>query len=116
MQRESKKIGYVAFYEFDLKAAEKNVVIRKFNAADMEWLLFVVNNRRGVPLSETTDMYIGPVADDNVYQSIRLFETGILDEEDTIKRLKTEVLHDQWTFHTEKALSYIQFTEYQEVR
>ena len=61
-------------------------------------------------------MHIGPVADDNVYQSIRLFETAILSAEETVKRLKTEVLHDQWTFHTDKALSYIKFNGYREIR
>ena len=85
------------------------------DAADMEWLLFVVNNRRGLPFSESTDMHIGPVADDNVYQSIRFFETGIYNAEETVKRLKTEVLKDQWTFHTEKILSYCKFIEYREI-
>ena len=62
------------------------------------------------------DIHVGPVADDNVYQSIRFFETGILNAEETVKRLKTEVLHDQWTFHTAKALSYCHFENYKEVR
>ena len=61
-------------------------------------------------------MHIGPVADDNVYRSIRLFETGVLDAEETIKRLKTEVLQDQWTFHTAKMLSFVKFIESKEVR
>ena len=87
-----------------------------FDTADMEWLLFVVDNRRGVSYRETIDMHIGPVTDDNVYQSIRLFETGILNAEEAVKRLKTEVLHDQWTFHTQKALSYCRFTDYLEVK
>lgn len=116
MRRENKDKGYVAIYEFDFDAAKKNTVVRRFDAADMEWLLFVVNNRRGVPFDETVDMYIGPVADDNVYQSIRFFETGILNAEETVKRLKTEVLQDQWTFHTDKVLSYCKFIEYKEVR
>lgn len=116
MRRENKKIGYVAFYEFDMEAAQEDIVIQKFDTADMAWLLFVVNNRRGVPFEGSADMHIGPVADDTVYQSIRFFETGIYDAEETIKRLKTEALHDQWTFHTEKALSYCKFTAYQEVK
>ena len=116
MRRENKEVGYVAVYEFDYDTAKENTVIRKFDAADMAWLLFVVNNRRGEALSEIADMHIGPVADDNVYQSIRFFETGILSAEETVKRLKTEVLHDQWTFHTEKMLSYCKFIEYKEVR
>ena len=116
MRRENKDIGYVAIYEFDYDAAKENTVIQKFDHADMDWLLFVVNNRRGVPLAETIDMHIGPVADDNVYQSIRFFETGILNAKETVARLKTEILHDQWTFHTEKLLSYCKFMEYREVR
>ena len=76
----------------------------------------VADNRRGVPFTDAVDMHIGPVADDNVYQSIRFFETGILNAEETVKRLKTEVLHDQWTFHTEKILTYCQFIDFKEVR
>lgn len=116
MRRENKEVGYVSAYEFDYDAAKKHTAIRTFDAADMEWLLFVVNNRCGTPPAEAADMHIGPVADDNVYQSIRFFETGILNAEETVKRLKTEILHDQWTFHTEKALSYCSFIEYKEVR
>ena len=115
MRRENKIIGYVTVYDFDYEAAKENTVIREFNAADMTWLLFVVDNRRGIPFSELVDMHVGPVADDNVYQSIRFFETGIYDAEETVKRLKTEVLRDQWTFHTEKILSYCKFIEYKKV-
>ncbi len=116
MRREHKDTGYVAIYDFDYEAAVENTVIRKFDSADMEWLLFVVNNRRGVPFTEPVDMHIGPVADDNVYQSIRFFETGILNAEETVKRLKTEVLKDQWTFHTDKILSYCKYIEYRIVK
>lgn len=116
MRRENKTNGYVAVYEFDFEAASRNTVIRRFDTADMAWLLFVVNNRRGAPFEEPADMHIGPVADDNVYQSIRFFETGIYDAEETVKRLKTEVLHDQWTFHTGRILSYCKFIEYKEVK
>lgn len=111
MRRENKDTGYVALYEFDYDTARKNTLIHRFDTADMEWLLFVVANRRGQPFSEPVDMHIGPVADDNVYQSIRFFETGVYDAEETVKRLKTEVLHDQWTFHTDKMLSYLHFVE-----
>ena len=116
MRREGKDIGYVATYEFNYEAAKENTIIRKYDKADMEWLLFVVNNRRGVSLAEQVDMHVGPVADDDVYQSIRFFETGVLNAEETVKRLKTEVLQDQWTFHTDKMLSYCKFIEYKEVK
>lgn len=116
MRRENKTTGYVAAYEFDYEAAKANATIQIFEAANLEWLLFVANNRRGLPFPTPVDMHIGPVADDNVYQSIRFFETGVYDAEETVKRLKTEVLHDQWTFHTEKMLSYLRFIESKEFK
>ena len=116
MRRENKNIGYVSIYEFDFALAQKQMKICCFDKADMEWLQFVVNNRRGGMSEKMFDMYIGPVADDNVYRSIRLFETGVLDTDETVKRLGTEVLQDQLTFHTKNALSYIRFIDSKEIR
>ncbi len=116
MRRNNADIGYVSIYEFDLEKAKENLVIDEFKTADEIWLQFVVGNRRGESIEKTTDMHIGPVADDNIYQSIRLFETGAYDAEYTVKKLKTEVLHDQWTLHTDKALSYLKFKEFIEIR
>lgn len=116
MRREQSAIGYVSVYDFDIDAASDQITIQRFFAADMDWLQFVVQNRKGLPFEHAMDMHVGPVADDNVYQSIRFFETGVLNAEETVKRLKTEVLHDQWTFHTPKALSYCRFIDYKEVR
>ena len=116
MRRENADTGYVAIYEFDVEAAMKDTIVKRFESADMEWLMFVVKNRRGEYMNEPIDMHIGPVADDDVYQSIRLFETGVLDVESTVKRLKTEKLQDQWTFHTDKVLSYLCYVEHRIVK
>ena len=37
------------------------------------------------------------------------------DPDETVKRLKTEVLHDQWAFHTDRILSYLRFIRCEEV-
>ena len=116
MRRENKDIGYVSIYEFDYESAKKDTKIYKFSKADIEWLKFVTNNRKGLFSEKTVDMNIGPVADDNVYESIRFFETGILDAKQTVKRLKTEKLQDQWVFHTDRILKHIKFVEFKEVR
>lgn len=116
MRRKNTNIGYVSIYELDLMRAEEKMKIRRFERADMEWLMFVVGNRKGKVANTSFDMTIGPVADDNVYQSIRLFETGVLNAEDTVKRLKTEALHDQWTFHTMEMIEYCRFLRADEVR
>ena len=116
MRRENSSVGFVSRYNFDLEAAEKETLIQRYSQADMEWLNFVIGNRRGDKSIAMIDMHVGPVADDNVYRSIRLFETGVLDAEETVKRLKTEKLQDQWTFHTEKILSFVKFIDAKEIR
>ncbi|MBQ6052089.1 MAG: DUF3990 domain-containing protein [Clostridia bacterium] len=111
MRRLNTAEGFVSVYDFDYESAKKDTEILRFLTANEEWLKFVVANRNGEIPFQKADLVIGPVADDNVYRSIRLFETGVLDAEETVKRLKTEVLQDQWTFCSEKILSYLTFTE-----
>lgn len=115
MSREQTDRAYVSVYEIDLEEAKKQTDIFCFETADIEWLRFVVANRKGEGKPKAKDMHIGPVADDNVYRTIRLFETGVFDEAETLKRLKTEVLQDQWTFHSERMLSYLTFIEAKEI-
>ncbi len=116
MRRNNTNIGYVSIYEFDFEQAKKDLKIKRFETADEEWLNFVVKNRNGEKADDSADLHIGPVADDNVYQSIRLFETGAVDAEYTVKKLKIEVLHDQWTLHTDKILKYLTFVEAKEIK
>lgn len=116
MRRNNIPVGYVSIYELDLDMASKNIIIEKFDSANETWLDFVVNNRNGKISDNYTDMHIGPVANDNIYQTVRLFETGAYDAEYTVKKLKAEVLHDQWAFHTEKSLSYLHFVDSKEIR
>ena len=116
MRRQNTDIGYVSVYEFDFEAARETLSVNRFEQADAQWLHFVAGNRRGEAMDAVWDLSIGPVADDNVYQTIRLFETGAYDAEYTVRRLKTEVLHDQWTFHTDAALRQLRFVKAKEIR
>lgn len=116
MRRNDIITGYVSVYEFDLDSALSMLTFKEFECADEEWLDFVVKNRNGELGNSSADLHIGPVANDNIYRAIRLFETGAYDAEYTVKKLKTEVLHDQWTLHTEKALTFLKFKESMEIK
>ena len=112
--RNNKNTGYVSIYEFDLKEAEENLSIKRFSIiADQNWLDFVVECRKGA--THDYDIVIGPVADDNVYQTIRNLETGIYDFEYALKKLKSQNLKDQVLFHTVDSLKYIKFIDEIEV-
>jgi len=69
---------------------------------------FRTENRNGIR-TDDYDIVSGPVADDNVYLSIKLFETGVLNKEETLKRLKIRKLFNQILFHSEKSLKYCQY-------
>lgn len=108
--RNNSKKYCVNIYEFDLEKAEQEVTVIKFEKADEKWLDFICANRNGKE-SFDYDIVIGPVADDKVYRVVILFENGDIDKVSALKRLKAEVLSDQVLFHTEKALSYLNFIE-----
>ncbi len=116
MNRNKADVGFVSIHDFDMEKAKSTLNLKEFPVADEEWLKFVADNRRGISGSEEADIHIGPVADDNIYQTIRLFETGAYDAEYTVKKLKTEVLHDQWALHTNKALSLLTYTDFFELK
>ena len=84
--------------------------IMEYNGATKEWLDFVVANRRFAPLHDY-DIVLGPVANDNLYATISLYENGELSAEAAVVQLKTHVLFNQVSFHTDKALSQLRFVE-----
>ena len=106
--RNGTDIGYISIYDFDIKKAESELKIIRFDKADREWLDFVSLNRKG-QCEKIYDIVIGPVADDGVYEVVRLYEIGVYDLEETLKRLKVEELYNQVLFHTEKSIKYLKF-------
>lgn len=109
----SKKI--LSVYKFDLKKAKDELAVIEFISADEKWLDFITSNRRGKEISQEYDIVIGPVADDNVYLTVKLFETGVLGKDETLKRLKVEKLFNQVLFHTEKGLEFCVFDHYEDL-
>ena len=111
-KRKSKE-QIINLYEFDMSGAKKELKMKQFGAPDTEWLNFITACRSGNETGHNYDIVMGPVANDNVYATIQLYETGLLSEAETIIRLKVEKIHDQILFHTERALAYISFLRYE---
>ena len=114
--RNKSKEQIVSIYEFDIVKAEKEVKIIKFTSPDSEWLRFVSACRSGKKIDFEYDIVMGPVANDNVYATIQLFETGLLSEAETIIRLKVEQIFDQILFHTEKSLQYCTYLRHENIQ
>ena len=86
-----------------------NFSVLKFDAPDEKWLDFVVERRRGIALSKKYDLIIGPVANDDVFGTIILYEAGQLDKENAIKNFKVKKLYNQVVFCNESVLESLIF-------
>jgi hypothetical protein len=111
-ERKKTSVVIISRYEFDKEVAQKDLKIREFNNPTGEWLRFVTVCRSGKNAGLEYDIAIGPVANDTVYTTVQLFETGILDEDEAIRRLKVTELFDQYLFHTAKSLKYLQYIDH----
>ena len=109
-----KKTGkqIISVYDFTLDKAIKDLKIKRFDSPDPEWLGFVTACRSGRDTDYEYDMALGPVANDNVYATIQLYETGLLSEAETIIRLKVERIYDQILFHTDLSLNYCLYMKF----
>jgi len=110
-RRKKSGSAVVNVYEFDMAAAEKTLIIRKFDRADLEWLRFVAENRLKAYQGNDYDMVIGAVANDTVMPTIQAYLSGFINEEATLITLKASKLVDQICLKTNKALSLLNFVD-----
>ena len=107
--RKGQRSQFVSVYDFNEEAAKQALDILQFFAPDKLWLDFVLQNRHGTYTGKSYDLVIGPVANDDVYATLIVFEQGILNAEQTIESLKIKKLYSQFVFKTEKALFFLKF-------
>jgi hypothetical protein len=100
----------ISVYNCNFLELKKDLQVVEFAHADETWLDFIVANRSGIIVFGKYDVVDGPVADDNVYLTIKLFENGVFDKKETLKRLKVEKLYNQISFHTESSLKHCSFS------
>ena len=113
-EREDAERAVVSVYEFDESLLDKaDWSIRRFTGADEPWLLFVADCRKSRP--HDYDIVQGPVANDKVFTTVNLFESGILSAEAAILQLKAYKTYDQLSFHSVQSISTLQFIESMDV-
>ena len=113
-EREDCVCAVVSVYEFDESLLENtDWNIRKFTGADEAWLYFVTDCRKS--RGHDYDLVQGPVANDKVFTTVNLFESGVLSAEAAILQLKAYKTYDQLSFHTRNVVSKLRFVESIEV-
>ncbi|MBP5541419.1 MAG: DUF3990 domain-containing protein [Bacteroidales bacterium] len=113
MEQNNASMGFINIYEYTPK---KSLHTRLFRSANEAWVDFVHANRTVQDYNHDYDIVTGPVANDNVYLSFNLYESGIISKRELIRRLKTYKLVDQLLFHTERSLETVKYIGYKEVR
>ena len=101
----------VSVYEMDESTAFSSCDLLRFAAPDEKWLDFVYTHRIGIYSGKRFELVYGPVADDDVYETFMLFATGTLTKKETLKRLKIKRLFNQLVFSSERAISFLKFTQ-----
>lgn len=97
-------------YSIDETIAFKECSLLHLDSPNEAWLDFVAANRQGKYQGKQYDLIYGAVANDDVYRTITLYMTGVLNKEQTLAALKIRKLFNQLVFATEKSLKYLQFT------
>ena len=108
-ERRKSNIRYITEYEFDFIFAKKELIIISFDIPDNKWLDFVCLNRSGRTPIKPYDIVMGPVANDQVYTVVTLYEQGVISKEAAVFELKIRKLYNQILFHTEKSLDYCRY-------
>ena len=113
-EREEAERAVVSIYDFDESLLENpDLIIRQFTGADEPWLYFVTDCRKSRP--HEFDLVQGPVANDKVFTTVNLFESGVLSAEAAILQLKAYKTYDQLSFHTDRVIKTLKFVESIEV-
>jgi hypothetical protein len=107
--RKGQTNSFVSIYTFDLDVNEPRLNVLRFQAPEKLWLDFVHHNRHGTYTGGNYDLIIGPVANDDVFATLLVYEQGILNVEQTLEALKVKNLYSQFVFKTNKALAFLRF-------
>ena len=107
------------FFFDDAVLKDDGFNIKKFKEPNIEWALFVINNRNhkytnfaspDCNLDNKYDIVTGPVANDDITALINIYLAGILSDENLVNELTFRDLSGQLSFHSEKSVSCLQKT------
>ena len=106
--------AFVSVFEYEAK--KKNMKMKRFLKADVEWLEMIIKCRTNPSFVHGYDIVEGKIADDSVGETVLFVIKGIIKKEDAIERLKFQKINSQIAFCSEKSLGLLRFKESYEVK
>lgn len=86
-----------------------NLKIKIFKDYSLEWVDFIIANRKGQEEVEKFDFVYGPIANDRVGRQLRRFFDNDIDKNELLERLKyMKGITFQYYFGTEKAINFLE--------
>jgi hypothetical protein len=104
-RRNKTQTAYLYTFEFSLEG----LTIKTFESISREWLDFIIENRIKGGVQHTFDIVTGPVANDRTMDTVGFFLAGIYSVEEALRRLEYMKANNQFSLHTEKAMSNLKF-------
>lgn len=92
---------------FNLSDDISAINVLKFHENDSQWVEFVCECRKGGQAPEGTDLIIGGVADDKVFEAVNMYFKGYWDMETTLNALKFYERNVQYCFLTQNAIDAV---------
>lgn len=82
------KIGYLNIYKLDIDSVERDFNIKEFLSYDLNWLDFIISCRDRGAIYLKYDIIIGGIADDRIYNTMQLYNDGLIEKNEALKRLQ----------------------------
>jgi hypothetical protein len=99
----------ISVYDFEEISLQENALIMEFESYSNEWFDFIISCRQGEN-NAWYDVVIGGVANDKVFDTIQLYLDGLINKEESIKRLRYEKPNIQYCFRNQMIIDkYLKF-------
>ena len=96
--------GIVSVYEFDELTAKDKYSYKKFDVYDVEWLNFIVANRRGDDSVKIYDVVEGGVANDRVIDTVEAYMSNMMPLDIALKNLSEHRPNNQLCIRNQKVV------------
>ena len=106
--------SFWAYYPYT--GSPNGISLRSFASNPSDGTVGIIDFTVQDEVADMVDFCISDVANDNVYLSFNLYESGIITKRELIRRLKTYKLVDQLLFHTEQSLQTLKYIGNKEVQ
>ena len=102
--------GIISVYKTDEIELRRNSSALEFETYSNEWLDFIVESRKGI-FTGNYDLVIGGVANDDVFNALKLYFDNYINKEEAIKRLQYEKPNIQYCFRSQHVIKkYLKYT------